>query len=165
MKWITIGIAPRISNSLTSFHTFAVCQTIQSRQRDTYHNYSSHDILLYLSISGRIKTALLFAWHSRLQTILKEYESDIIYNADETGLFYRLLPDKTLEFKSKICHGGKQSKERLTVMVCANMTGTHKLPLLVIGKSVKPCCFKNVKSLPSFFVILDLSLFFPSLFH
>lgn len=28
-------------------------------------------------------------------------------------------------------------------MVCANATGNHKLPLLVIGKSQKPLAFKN----------------------
>ena len=42
----------------------------------------------------------------------------------------------------------KQSKERISVLVGANMTGTAKLKLLVIGKSEKPRCFKNVKTLP-----------------
>jgi hypothetical protein len=37
-------------------------------------------------------------------------------------------------------------EDRLTVMVCFNMTGTNKF--LVIVKSQKPMCFKNVKSLP-----------------
>ena len=59
------------------------------------------------------------------------------------------MPEKTLEFKSVSCHGGKQSKERLTAMVCANMSGTEKLPLLVIGKSTNPKCFKNVKPIPT----------------
>ncbi|XP_060557064.1 tigger transposable element-derived protein 4-like [Ruditapes philippinarum] len=59
------------------------------------------------------------------------------------------MPDKTLEFKTKACHGGKVNKERLTAMVCANMSGTEKLPLLVLGKSEKPRCFKNVRTLPT----------------
>lgn len=41
--------------------------------------------------------------------------------------------------------GYKLSKDRVTVMVCANATGTHKIPLLLIGKSKNPRCFKNVK--------------------
>ncbi|XP_053377288.1 uncharacterized protein LOC123545424 [Mercenaria mercenaria] len=57
-----------------------------------------------------------------------------IYNADETGLFFKLTPDKTLEFKNVKCVGGKRSKERITVLVCANMTGEDKVPLFVIGK-------------------------------
>ena len=28
----------------------------------------------------------------------------------------------------------KTSKDRVTLMACSNATGTHKLPLLVIGK-------------------------------
>lgn len=40
------------------------------------------------------------------------------------------------------------SKERITVLVAANMTGSEKRKLLVIGKSQHPRCFKNVKSLP-----------------
>ncbi|XP_053406792.1 tigger transposable element-derived protein 6-like [Mercenaria mercenaria] len=88
-------------------------------------------------------------WNSRLSTILKDYNPKDIFNADETGMFYRLQPDKILEFKSKDCHGGKQSEERLTAMVCADMSGTEKLPMFVIGKSAQPRCFKNVKSLPT----------------
>jgi hypothetical protein len=57
-----------------------------------------------------------------------------------------LFPDKTLEFKNVSCHSGKLSKDRLTTMVCANMSGSDKLPILVIGKSKNPRCFKNVKS-------------------
>ena len=34
-------------------------------------------------------------------------------------------------------------------MVCANMSASDKLPLLVIGKFVNPCCFKNLKTLPT----------------
>ena len=48
-------------------------------------------------------------------------------------------------FTGDRCIGGKKSKERMTVLVCANMSGTEKLPLLVIGKSAKPRCFKNYK--------------------
>ncbi|XP_045208819.2 tigger transposable element-derived protein 4-like [Mercenaria mercenaria] len=88
-------------------------------------------------------------WNDRLSSILREYSPENIFNADETGLFYRALSDKTLEFKNVDCHGGKQSKERLTVMVCANMSGSEKVKLLIIGKSAKPRCFKNVKKLPT----------------
>ena len=88
-------------------------------------------------------------WHRTLSVILKEYSPDNVYNADETGIFFRCLPDKTLEFKNKDCHGGKQSKERITALVCANMSGTDKRPLLVLGKSAKPRCFNNVKSYPT----------------
>ncbi|XP_021695234.1 tigger transposable element-derived protein 4-like [Aedes aegypti] len=83
-----------------------------------------------------------------LPGFIQEYDPKDIYNADETGLFYKCLPDRTYAFKSESCHGGKYSKQRLTILCAANMDGSDKLPLLVIGKSRKPRCFKNVKSLP-----------------
>nr|XP_042897556.1 tigger transposable element-derived protein 6-like [Parasteatoda tepidariorum] len=53
-----------------------------------------------------------------------------------------------MAFKGENCKGGKKSKQRLTVLLCANSTGTDKLKPFVIGKYAKPRCFKNVKSLP-----------------
>ena len=50
--------------------------------------------------------------------------------------------------KGDACKGGKLSKERLTVLVAANMSGNDKLPLLVIGKFAKPRCFNGVQTLP-----------------
>ena len=84
-------------------------------------------------------------WMStKLPALLSKFQSYDIFNADETGLIWKCLPDKTLHMKGETCSGGKKSKERITVLVCANMTGTEKLPLLVIGKFAKPRCFKNV---------------------
>ncbi|XP_052699761.1 tigger transposable element-derived protein 4-like [Crassostrea angulata] len=86
-------------------------------------------------------------WNEKLPNILQAYTPDNIYNADETGIFYKMLPDKTMEFKDVNCHVGKKNKERITAMVCANMSGTDKVPLLVIGRASNPRCFKHVKSL------------------
>jgi len=83
-----------------------------------------------------------------LKDLLSQYKEEDVYNMDETGLFYRMNTDKTLHFKGERCEGGKQSKERITVAVCANMAGTDKLPLLVVGKFQNPRCFKNVNTLP-----------------
>ncbi|XKL63967.1 hypothetical protein PGB90_006331 [Kerria lacca] len=58
------------------------------------------------------------------------------------------MPDKSFVYKDEKCSGGKLNKERLTVLLCANSNGSEKLPPLVIGKSVKPRCFKNVRRLP-----------------
>jgi hypothetical protein len=77
------------------------------------------------------------------------YSQDSVYNADESGLFWKALPRKSLvSCQEHAARGFKVSKERVTIMTCANAAGTHKLPLLLIGKSKKPRCFKNIKSLP-----------------
>ncbi|XP_011865298.1 PREDICTED: jerky protein homolog-like, partial [Vollenhovia emeryi] len=74
---------------------------------------------------------------------------DNVYNADETGLFWKCLPRKTLAPRNEhSAPGHKLAKERVTVMTCANATGTHKVPLLVIGKAKHPRAFKNVNILP-----------------
>ena len=62
-------------------------------------------------------------------------------------MYFSCLPDKTHCFKSEKCAGGKLSKERLTILATVSMTG-EKLPLLAIGKSDNPRCFKGLKRLP-----------------
>lgn len=74
---------------------------------------------------------------------------DDVYNVDEIGLDWRTLLSKSLASKrERSAPGYKVSKERVTIKVCANASGTHRLPLLMIGKSKKPRCFENVKNLP-----------------
>ena len=69
-----------------------------------------------------------------------------IYNADETGLFFKMLPDRTLAMKNdaRKAEGYKLAKDRTTVLFCVNKTGTHKLKPLCIGKYAKPRCFHHV---------------------
>lgn len=69
------------------------------------------------------------AWTARnITSILTDYAPSDVYNADETGLFYEMLPTRTLDFKGQHCHGGKHSKKRVTVLLCANMDGSDKRP-------------------------------------
>jgi len=58
------------------------------------------------------------------------------------------MPDKTLAFKNEKCNSGEYSKERLTLLLAINMTGTDKLKPLLIGKSKNPKCFTGIKSFP-----------------
>ena len=83
-------------------------------------------------------------WKKRIPSIIDGYALEDIYNCDETGLFYRALPDRTLSIKGQQCQGGKRSKERVTALLCCNATGTDLYKPLVIGKAAKPRCFKNI---------------------
>ncbi|XP_066253836.1 tigger transposable element-derived protein 6-like [Euwallacea similis] len=47
-----------------------------------------------------------------------------MYNADETDLFLRALPDKT--YKSEKCSGGKLSKERLSILILCQYRRTQR---------------------------------------
>ena len=85
--------------------------------------------------------------NNRLPLLMEEYSPQDIINCDETGLFFRCLPDRTHVFKNDKCVGGRHSKERITVMVTASMAG-ERFPLLVIGKSANPRCFKGLPKRP-----------------
>lgn len=72
-----------------------------------------------------------------------------IYNADETGLYWKKMPTKSLVSMNEMSAPGfKASKSHITGMVCGNVTGTHRLPLLIIGKSKNLRCFRGIKKLP-----------------
>lgn len=80
--------------------------------------------------------------------LMKTYSPNDVFNADEAGIFFQLEPRKTLALKGDKCIGGKLSKQRITALFCCNKLGTEKRKVLIIGKSEKPRCFKNFKSLP-----------------
>ncbi|CAB4481139.1 unnamed protein product [Rhizophagus irregularis] len=65
----------------------------------------------------------------RLRALLAKYDKEDIYNADETGLFFRMEPNQTLS--TGAVAGRKMDKSRVSVLFCANATGSHKIrPLL-----------------------------------
>ena len=69
-----------------------------------------------------------------------------------------------MHFKNERCSGGKFGKVRLTGLTTASAAG-EKLPMLVIGKSAKPSCFKNVKNLPCRYRSQNNSCTDGNLFH
>ena len=62
------------------------------------------------------------------------YAKEDVYNLDETGSFWRALPDRVFGKKGKQCKGGERSKERITVAFITNAPG-GKEKAIVIGKS------------------------------
>ena len=73
----------------------------------------------------------------------EQFTLEQVYSCDETGLYYRMLPEKTLAVRNeKEASGMKKQNKRITIMACSNATGNHKLPLMFVGKSVNPRCFK-----------------------
>jgi len=76
------------------------------------------------------------------RTWIKVYQLKDAYNLDETGLFYCMMPDRSLTTADKT-KGVKKPKDRLSVMLCANADGSDKLRPLIIGKSLNPRCFKT----------------------
>ena len=92
-------------------------------------------------------------WKRKLPDIVSEYAEEDVFNADETGFYYRQLPTRSLIEKGGSCKGGRKSKERITVLFCCSARG-EKLKPLVIGNAACPRAFKNnnvkTDSLPVF---------------
>ena len=58
-----------------------------------------------------------------------------IFNNDETGLFFRQLPRRTLGTKGKKLKGLKVAKDRITVLLCANVLGAYNTFLHAMNAS------------------------------
>jgi hypothetical protein len=76
--------------------------------------------------SAEVSVKSTDAWLESLPSFLEGYETRDVYNAVETGLFFNVLPNRTLAYKGETCHGGKHSKDRLTVLLCVNSDGSDK---------------------------------------
>jgi hypothetical protein len=95
------------------------------------------------------------------------YSLDQVFNANETGLRWKLMPSRSLVHSGENqAKNFKQAKDRVTLLGCCNASGTCKLPLVFIHKSARPRCFKNVEmsSLPVSYLSqpkawMDASLF------
>ena len=65
----------------------------------------------FKAIAGEVQSCTLemtASWkESTLPTLLSNYALRHIFNADDFGLFYKALPDKSMHLKSEDCVGGK----------------------------------------------------------
>jgi hypothetical protein len=85
--------------------------------------------------SAEVDKEVVENWQQSLKVMLEGYEPKDIFNCDETGLFWRGLPTKTLAKKGEEAKGGKLAKERLTVLLACSAVG-EKLKPLVIGEEL-----------------------------
>jgi hypothetical protein len=74
-----------------------------------------------------------------VRKVVEGYGEENISNQDESGLFWRQVPTRTLAQGKKA--GLKKDKQRITVSFTCNATGTDKRPLFIIGKSKRPRSF------------------------
>lgn len=91
----------------------------------------------------------------RVRSVCAEYDPECIYNVDETGLFFKVLPKRTYLAPGenrKTTRGvkGMTAKDRVTAHMCTNAAG-RKVPLSLIGTSKEPRCFRIRKSPVEYF--------------
>ncbi|XP_072000501.1 tigger transposable element-derived protein 1-like [Engystomops pustulosus] len=82
-----------------------------------------------------------------LEDIIDEggYLPDQVFNVDETGLFWKKMPDRTyISKEEKSAPGHKASKDRLTLLLGGNASGDLKLKPLLVYHSLNPRALRNV---------------------
>ncbi|GFU93462.1 tigger transposable element-derived protein 1 [Trichonephila clavipes] len=73
-----------------------------------------------------------------------DYSADQVFNADETGLYWERLPNRTYIAKDeKTASGHKESKDQVTLLLCSNASGDRMLKPLLINKSLRPRTLKD----------------------
>ncbi|UYV78607.1 hypothetical protein LAZ67_16002133 [Cordylochernes scorpioides] len=76
------------------------------------------------------------------------YISQQVLNCDETGLFWKKMPNRTyITAEEKMMPGHKPMKDRLTLALCANASGDCKIKPLLVYYSENPRAFKSHKIL------------------
>jgi hypothetical protein len=59
---------------------------------------------------------------NELQLLCEDYEDCDILNIDETALYWKMAPDRTLATKAQA--GGKKSKDCITLALTSNADGS-----------------------------------------
>jgi hypothetical protein len=101
----------------------------------------------FWSQAAKVNEPSVNDWLRTFQPIRERYSLQKTFNMDESGIFFNLLPERSLDLKGNKYHGGARSKEWLTAVFCCNADGSEKHKVWIIGKSKNPRCLKNVNRL------------------
>jgi hypothetical protein len=102
-----------------------------------------------LGEAGSAKTGDAEKFQETFQEMLDDggYNANQVFNADETGLFWKKMPSRTYITKEqKKLPGKKVMKDRLTLLLCANATGLCKIKPMLVYKSETPRAFMGKKT-------------------
>jgi hypothetical protein len=98
--------------------------------------YNIKDYVCHGEDASSDTSASVLVQMENIKAIVFEYDVSDVFNMDETGLFYRLEPNRTLA--TKTVSGKKKQKDHITVALIANGDGSICLLPLVINKYCKP---------------------------
>ena len=74
----------------------------------------------------------------------RRFKMENVYNAVYTTLMWKAVPENTCIFKNaKSKESIKMCEDYVTALFCANATGCHKLPVLIIGNHSTFCSFET----------------------
>lgn len=102
--------------------------------------------------AGDVNKAEIEPIMQELRLKLERYNPANIFNADETGLYFRALPARTYivdeDEDRRTLRGSKSltAKDRVTLLLCVNAPGTCKIEPLLVGSAKNPHCFRDMPS-------------------
>lgn len=77
---------------------------------------------------------------AQMHDIIDEFSEKDIFNTDKTVFYFMAFNDRGHCQSTEDLTGGKTAKEKITVLLFANMDGSEKLTLLIVSKSYRPSC-------------------------
>ncbi|XP_046808186.1 tigger transposable element-derived protein 1-like [Lucilia cuprina] len=129
-----LKIYEKLNNELPSTSSSAKSFTAS---HGWFEHFKKRHLLHNLKLKGEQASADIIAANS--------YTSDQVFNADETGLFWKKMPERTFLSKvQKVSSGHKAAKDRITILFCSNASGDNIMKPLVIHKSKTPRAFKGI---------------------
>lgn len=98
--------------------------------------------------AGSVNPELIENGMSEIREACKEYPPSRIFNVDETGILWKLMPRRTYLSRRenrKTVRGtkGMKFKDRVSAFMCANADGSAKVDMAIIGKAKNPRCFRS----------------------
>lgn len=114
-----------------------------------FYNFIRSNSIRNVKIKGESASADVTAateFPAKLAEIIEEgaYHADQVYNADETGLYWKRMPSRTYISKQERCASGfKAAKDRVTLLFCSNASGDHMLKPLLINRAMCPRSLKG----------------------
>lgn len=124
-------------------------EVVFSASRGWFEQFKARYALHNVRIQGEAASAddaAAEAFPGKLAEIIAKggYTNKQVFNIDETGLFWKIMPSRTyLAKEEKSMPGFKASKDRLTLLLGANASGDFKLKPLLIYHFENPRAMKG----------------------
>lgn len=79
-----------------------------------------------------------------ISATIKSIHPNVVWNADEFGLFFRQVLGWTSSRNGRAPSGHKEDKTHITFLAACSSSLTEKMPFMIIGKSCRPHSFGRI---------------------
>jgi hypothetical protein len=132
--------------------------TIFLGSKGWFENFKKRQSLHNIKVTGEAASAdtvAAAAYPAELKEHIEEkgYLPEQVFNADETGLFWKKMPARTfISTQEKAAPGFKAAKDRVTLLLCANASGDCMIKPMMLHRAYNPHALKgkNKEHLPVF---------------